>query len=232
MPVETMRVGNVGKDFSLPEILLGQKPDTYLIFQTFWTTVAHVMLTASYQSFILKSKGKADQFGESWKPLAPSTIYGKVKVSNGSDRGMLTASQNKLWKGIYASNLERKMLTMSLEQAKKESAQLAWGILKKRGAILKRHIIGSYNPLIMVVTGRLRDSLKPNPLTIPYSPKTDQLFEVTNNRIRFGSLVPYAGKMDQTRPVIPDGILQYLDYAIQQGYKAIAPLVKQYGRTT
>lgn len=239
MPTEILRVQTQNNQ-SIPEILLGSVPGTEDIFQQFWTYVALALLRWSYEGFVAKAKGGTDQFGNRWKPLSPATIarrpfsqkeLSQLGISELSGRGLLTEQQNKQWKAIFRSHFLRELKNLGERDAKKKAASAAWGILKARGARLKKDLIASRNVFILVVTKRLINSLKPNKPTFPYVPPREQTFEANPNRIRVGTSVPYAARLDQDRPIIPEQILTLLDDAIEEALDAVMPLiVAYYGR--
>jgi len=76
--------------------------------------------------------------------------------------------------------------------------------------------------LILVKTGRLRDSFRPGKLAgSSYIPSgVDQLYDFTKGRIKLGSKVPYAKEHDPKRPLLGSE-RQLVDYAIGEAYKVL-----------
>tara|TARA_R110000824_G_scaffold27179_3_gene92643 strand:- start:326 stop:895 length:570 start_codon:yes stop_codon:yes gene_type:complete len=76
--------------------------------------------------------------------------------------------------------------------------------------------------LILVKTGRLRDSFKPGKLSgYNYSPSgSDQLYELRKGRVKLGSNVPYAGVHDPKRPLLGDEA-QLVSYAMEKAQEAL-----------
>lgn len=83
--------------------------------------------------------------------------------------------------------------------------------------------------LILVKTGRLRNSFKPGSLSgSSYSPSgADQLYVFEKGRIQLGSKVPYAEEHDPERPLLGDEE-QLVEYAMEEAYKT---LMKELQRT-
>ena len=72
-------------------------------------------------------------------------------------------------------------------------------------SLAKKRNKGSANNIILVRTGRLRDSFKPGQASgsSSYKPvNEDQVFELGRGRMKIGSAVPYADDQDKTRPLL------------------------------
>jgi len=76
--------------------------------------------------------------------------------------------------------------------------------------------------LILVKTGRLRDSFKPGSLSgNSYSPSgDDQQYDLSKGQLRLGSKVPYAKEHDPERPLLGDE-KELVEYAMGQAYEAL-----------
>ena len=76
--------------------------------------------------------------------------------------------------------------------------------------------------LILVKTGRLRDSFKPGRLSgNSYSPSNDdQIYESLRGRVLLGSNVPYAKIHDPERPLLGNE-KELVEYAIGEAYIAL-----------
>jgi|TARA_R110000824_G_scaffold46655_1_gene133704 hypothetical protein len=94
---------------------------------------------------------------------------------------------------------------------------------KKKGllGLLKRKKEAG-EKLILVKTGRLRDSFKPGRLSgNSYSPSNDdQIYESLRGRVLLGSNVPYAKIHDPERPLLGNE-KELVEYAIGEAYIAL-----------
>lgn len=90
-----------------------------------------------------------------------------------------------------------------------------------------RSKVSTAKDLILVRTGRLRDSFKPGRLSgSSYTPSTsDQVFELKRGRIKLGSKVPYADHQDEKRPLLGAEDMLIED-ALDEAQKA---LIKELG---
>jgi hypothetical protein len=81
--------------------------------------------------------------------------------------------------------------------------------------------------LILVKTGRLRESFKPGKLSgASYSKDSeDQIFELKRGTVMLGSKVPYAGVHDPKRPLLGDEG-QLVSYAMEEAEKAMIKELK------
>jgi len=202
----------------LPGYLSGKIPDRHGYGRAFKGHFAHYIFTKIRESFLAKSDGGKDVFGDSWKPLKRETIaqrpvgrgqwkkLGLLGLGRGG-RGLLTTSQNRLWKGIFASTLARLAPRIGEQQAKVEAAKLAWAILKSRGAKTRLESLGGRHVPILRVSDRLLDSLSPGEINDDgsYQPPPEQVLRFHRGAITVGTEVPYAKYQHKTRRLWPTG---------------------------
>lgn len=174
-----------------------------------------------------KSRGRADNLGNMWEPLAPSTIARKLRdrgiggfSSREGHRPSLSDREDKQWRAIYSRELARLAAIVGLADAKPMAAKLAWNIMKRKGARTSADLVKSNAHLvpILVETGRLLDSFQPGTVTSSgYIPSNaDQLYEVRGNTYTIGSKVPYHADVAKVRPVIPANHSAWVNEAISK----------------
>jgi|TARA_R110000824_G_scaffold110495_11_gene258556 hypothetical protein len=202
----------------------------------FWATFTHEFYTLVHREFLVKSKGGTDITKVKWKPLTKETkayrskkglsnVLSKRKKEKGKTKGLLTAKQTAIWKGIYSSNFGRLAATIGEGPAKAKSAQIAWGIVKsKYGGKTKLSELGDREVPILIRSGRLLKSFAPGKLSSNrYYPSKDQIYNHKGGRLELGTRVPYAEKQDKERPLWGNA-----DELIEQALeKALEKLVKQ-----
>jgi hypothetical protein len=163
-----------------------------------------------------------DELGNKWKPLSPITIakrrvtpedYRKYDLAPKGGRGLLTAKQDEIWRGIYA----RRLAELGNDPARKaDAAKRAWAILKSRyGARVKWRVLASRKVQILIDTGRLYNSMRQGEmLDGQYVPPAEQLFRITISGrsmiVELDTLVPYADEVDRDRPLFPPGSEKWL----------------------
>jgi hypothetical protein len=98
------------------------------------------------------------------------------------------------------------------------------GFKKKRGKLvdLIKGAKAGAEKLILVKTGRLRDSFKPGRLagSTYTTGHADQIFDFQRGKIKLGSGVPYAVIHDPKRPLLGKED-ELVEYAIGQAYEAL-----------
>lgn len=182
------------------------------------TPGAVALLSKIQQAFIVKSRGGTDEAGIQWAHLQRSTIAQRrigagdllaigvkgAKVPKNRVRGLLTASEDARWRGIFASRLAHfRAIGMDEGSAKGRAAQIAWAMLKASGAKTKLDALGSRQVDIGRDSNALFSSLTPG-LESP----ADQVREVDPGRLTVGSNVPHAAHFHKKRPLWPtDGRL-------------------------
>jgi hypothetical protein len=175
-----------------------------------------------YESFVAKSNGGTDRYGESWKPLKPSTIaYRPVSKDELSAlglhgtryRGLLSPGQNQQWKAIFYHQMTRLIASgYPMMEAKGLAAKLAWAIMKSRGAQTKIGLLSQRKVPILDRTGRLKRSLSPGHVSgESYVPASeDQIASIEGHGLTLGTRVPYAKYVHRTRPIWPVGHMETL----------------------
>lgn len=106
--------------------------------------------------------------------------------------------------------------------------KLSPATLKRRAKMRLAKVVAGRNKassakeLILVRTGRLRDSFKPGRLSgSSYTPSTsDQVFELKRGQISLGSKVPYADHQDEKRPLLGDED-KLIEDALNEAQKAL-----------
>ena len=170
-----------------------------------------------HEEFLVKSRGGTDSAGIRWRPLSPRTIayrplgkgdaqlYGVRNFK--TTRGLLTPSQDKRWKAIFAYNLRR-------GKSASEAAALAWSILKASGARTRIGTLSNRDVPIMILTHRLERSLRPGKvISGQYLPSQEQEFEIRGDRLIVRTTVPYSDRLAQQRPIFPPDLTPWIDRA-------------------
>tara|TARA_Y100000310_G_scaffold338613_1_gene428720 strand:- start:1098 stop:1826 length:729 start_codon:yes stop_codon:yes gene_type:complete len=223
----------------LPKVLHGTKPDVRRLRVAYWSVFAYYLYKEIGKAYLIKSGGGSDEMGGKWKPLSKNTIasrpivsfpHGKLSSVIGrrkekTTRGLLTPSQDTLWKGIFASNMKRLAPIMGLSAAKAQAAKTAWAILKSKGANTKLAMLGGRKVPIMIRSGRLYKSLKEGKLSgTNYSPSSpDQIFGIERQgRVKLGTEVPYAEKQAEARPLWPKDLSVWISRATEKANEALA----------
>lgn len=170
-------------------------------------------------SFWARAKGGADDLGNIWKPLAPSTHAYKplspmekndYKLGGKRERGLLTPAQNRKWSRIFARQLRILSRKMGETEAKKEAAKRAWTVLIQEGATTKIGL-GRITD-INIRTGALVAATAPGKVANNrYYPPKNQLVAVRpRGGIKIDFALPYIDEVDKVRPVIPSNIDQWI----------------------
>lgn len=228
----------------LRDTLTGGSPDPRGIAKGVFLTLGFLALTDIKDDFIRKASGGTGEDGAKWPPLSREYLaYGrrfgpgeqkKLKDAAGLGRqhrhapgdkkGLLTAPQLKRWRKLYATYLNRLLLSLPPKEAASRAAQFAWVDIKKEGAQTKINVFGGRTVQILRDTGILLNSLSPGKITGGdqkeyQKPGRDggeeQIFETIRNGVVVGTNVPYAaihnygqpGKMPK-RQFIPEVVPQ------------------------
>lgn len=225
----------------LPSIISGRRIDQFGLRPVYWNAYRHHLMSKIHEAFMIKSEGGADETGESWKELKRETIaqrplsrgeIGKLNVGGrGSkafkrrERGLLTPEQNKIWSAIFASTTARLRPTLGEAEAKKQAAELAWGILKARGAQTKLEVLGRRTVPILIASGRLEEAMRPGTLTKNHlsSPEEQEIIS-TGSKLQIDIDVPYSGHVHKKRRLWPSvrKMQGWLTEAAQAGANAVA----------
>lgn len=218
----------------LPAILSGERSDRYGIARTFWTEVVRHLFHKISEAFAIKADGGTDELGNRWKDISLATkaarrmsVAERKRLGVGKHRGLLTAAQDKMWRGIFHSEMKRqdKLGNGGGKEAKEAAAKLAWAILKSRGAKTRRDVATLRKVKILRDTDRLYKSFLPSQAKGTYRPKKDQVFDVKPGQMEFGSSVEYAEEQDRERPIIPPNYDKWLDEAFDKATQAVIPIL-------
>lgn len=128
-------------------------------------------LSQVQQDFLVKSRGGTGRDGVTWPPLSPKTIAQRrttagerkaLGITKDLVRGLLTPTQDKRWRQLYAGRLNR-MLAKGVDPkaAKGEAARFAWAMIKKEGGRTKLEVLGKRQVDILRDTGELFRSFSP-----------------------------------------------------------------------
>lgn len=211
----------------------GRVPDEIGIKKGMALAVGVAALSDIKDDFLRKSEGHTGQDGVMWDPLSPEYLaYGRrfgrgeqsalkrhAGVGRGQNRGigentgLLSASEKKRWQFLFASRLQRLLLSMDPKAAKARAAQIAWATIKREGAQTKLGVFGHRDVLLLRDTGALFNSLSPGELSgsgvnVGYSkPSGDggeqQIMELLTRGVIVGTNVSYASAQNARRRFIP-----------------------------
>lgn len=153
----------------LPAILSGTAPDPHGVRNAFLGAFCRSMFQSISKAYVAKSKGGADDLGNTWNPLKPKSIAYRLRPKTVSRYPL----SSKLW--------------------------------------------------IMQLSQRLLKSLQPGDVVGGrYKPPTGQIVEVDGHTLTFGSDVPYAGRQDAMRRIVPAHIKPWVDKAMFEGVSAMS----------
>lgn len=215
---------------SIPTALMGRPtPYAQMLRSMFFAHFANSFFTSWYDASVAKSDGVADEFGNNWKEITNHTkIYRQLnkeerkKFKAKGTRGLLSASEDKLWRIIFMRKWTQFASFMNDKEAKKRAAQIAWTVVKSQGAKTKLREYSNREARILHVTGRLIQSLRPSSIGGGfYRPNKDQIAEFNGNVIRLGTSVPYATKVNVERPLVPPQHIVWVNRASKQAIEKI-----------
>ena len=196
-----IRLADINTKKSLPQVLfiINKVYGGNRTAQVYQKQLIYQLFLKIHENFMAKSGGGQDEFGDAWKPLAPSTVVRKLHrylPRHGQPRASLTASQDLRWRGIYRSHLTR-------GASPSEAGRIAWGILKSQGARTAYQRLRGRKVPINIETHRLERSLRPNPVNkFKYRPynKDQEVTYVGKSKVKLGTRVPYAKAVNSVRP--------------------------------
>jgi len=188
--------------------------------------------------------GPANRFAPGGRASFESSISSTGAGSYQQNTGLLTASQMKRWRMIFATRLARFAATMPLGQAKGKAAAIAWTILKSEGAKTKLEVFGNRPHEPLRDTGVLLNSLSVGTWSgQSYTrPNMDggerQIFELETNGVTVGTNVLYAATHNYgdakrgipARPFIPPPHRVpevWLDRILAAGMRAVSTAIGQ-----
>lgn len=171
--------------------VLGRVPDPEGVARALLTRVGVRLLSLIQQAFVIKSRGGTDAAGIKWQPLKRETIAGRRPPSHKKrgerPRGLLTESEDRQWRRIFASRLAwLRGQGMPDVEAKARAAQIAWAVLKASGAKTRLGTLGDRTVEILRDTSELFRSLTPGFEDQP-SGADGQVFEVNLGSVTVGT---------------------------------------------
>lgn len=173
------------------------------------TAIGLAALSDIKSDFITKARGGVGEDGISWPKLSPKYLaynrrFGpgekaelKKKAGLGrgnNNRGLLSKSQDKRWRQIFASTFARLSASLPEAAAKARAGQAAWATLKREGAKTMLEVFGDRVVEILRDTGVLFNSLSVGEISASgeYNPPADQIFAITESGVIVGTNVVYA----------------------------------------
>ncbi len=213
-----------------PAMLAGREADQYGLSSGFKTRLGWAFTTSIVEAFIAKGRGRADEAGETWKPLSKAYLayvrpmetrkgvgsrnppQGGKWAPGGKDGrendGLLNDRQKKLWKRTFARTLAVLQYTMDLEEAKGLAAAVAWKDVKKIGGKTKLDKFGNRKVQIGVDRGILLGSLSPGELSDTPDPsfqfeQPEGYLNQSAGQMTVGTTVPYAAGFHKKRRLWP-----------------------------
>jgi hypothetical protein len=216
------------------------------VVDAFWSAAIYSLFNSIHKAYLKKSKGQADELGETWPDLSPYTkAYKKSrrgKLTKKQQRharsatpGLLTPTQYKEWKKNFFIQLSRLKRHHNdpgpgrMQDLKAAAAQYAWTVAKREGAETLLGVLGNQKYPIMVETGKLLRSLTPGKINTnkTYHPFNRwQVVKIKKGEAEIGTKIPYAtvaeGRGHYYRPLWSGKIDIFLERAIEAGRDAIA----------
>ena len=186
-----------------PAIIAGKKQDIRGIRSAYWSGFANSMFHDIQVAFDLKADLQADELGDRWPDLAPSTkAYSRParendltaeerrNLKNYRTKGLLDAQQTKIWKAFYF----KQRLALAREGsppniASSLAAAQAWAFIKSQGAVTKMDKLGYRKLQVLKDFKRLYKSLSQGTFNgYQYKPPTpQQIFKVTREGLTIGT---------------------------------------------
>lgn len=200
-------------------VLTGQESDPLAIGKGVFNAIGFAALSDVKSDFITKARGGTGEDGAQWAPLTKAYLaYGRRfgsgeqsrlkkaaglgkgnRYAPGGQKGLLTASQVKLWNRVFAQTLARLLLSLPEGEAKGRAARIAWAAVKRAGGLTMLDVFGNRSVEILRDTGRLFNSLSPGSLSAggDYQPPAleggeEQIFTTLANGVIVGTNVEYA----------------------------------------
>lgn len=225
----------------IPGYLSGRLPDVAGIGRAFKLQYAAHLFEKIHIGFMQKSTGRADELGNRWKPLAPSTIEAKLSTirKHGPKRRskegkQLTLTQKKIYDTVYAHNVKKLTLLMGEKAARQKAGRIARMTVAKQES---KKLAGlGYRGLvpILIATGRLERSLRMGTLNSnSYYAPLGQFVRPRRSGVELGSSDPNAGYMHNgtrtvpARKLWPAQMKPWHTYAATEATKSIAETLKR-----
>ncbi|MFI4874762.1 MAG: hypothetical protein ACIALR_05475 [Blastopirellula sp. JB062] len=239
---------------NLPAILAGTHPDPHGIAEGLRNRHAFAFFGLVSDACDEKGRGRTGSDGITWQPLSPAYLaYSRPlagrkkpkagKHAPGGNDGLLTESQLKQWRKIFAFTLGKLAGKYPLSEAKRRAAVCAWQDLKKMGAKTKiadpgfgGRVVGQ-DYQIHVISGTFRHTLQPGVLTKRqdggadyFRDDDDQIQESYAGTMIVGSNFEHASRLHKLRPLWPEepppAWMDELDNATRSGIMMFVRLVE------
>lgn len=199
----------------------GQGPDPTGLAGGVALAVGMEALSIVKSEFVVKARGGTDAAGLKWDPLKRETIAARrpppQKRRGERPRGLLTAAQDKRWRGLFAAALRW------MKGDKAHAAAYAWTVLKAEGARTRLAELGSREVEIGRDTGRMFNSLSPG--------HEDNVLTPERGAVVIGTNVRYAERFHKRRPLWspperwPDAYWQRLGVAARNALLLLAQAI-------
>lgn len=149
-------------------------------------SIAKDVFGENRRQFLKKSRAGADDFGETWKPLADSTVRRKLA----KQKGKVTAGQNRRFKSLQERNRKRAAaLGLRIVEAMKQADAAA--------------LAGAGIVPINIETRRLIKSITPGGGDgLSYRKPREQVFRLQRRTITLGSSVEYTKYVQKARRIM------------------------------
>lgn len=196
------------------------------IAQGVFVAVGMAALSDIQDDFIRKARGGVGEDGSRWKRLSPKTLaYSRRfgpgeraalkrgaglgpgnRFAPGGKDGLLSVSQLKRWRQLYAMHLSRLAVSRPMGLAKQIAAAIAWNKIKAEGGQTKLAVFGDRPHEPLRDTGILFNSLSIGSLSGNDYQKPAieggeyQIFEALANGVIVGTNVPYARTHNEGDP--------------------------------
>jgi len=197
------------------KVLNGKVPKYISVHNAYRARMCEQIMIRLNRSFWARAKRGADDLGNTWKPLSPSTHASKpmspiekntYEIDGSLTRGLLTPAQDKVWRIIFARVYNRLIKKgISEYTAKKNAAMRAWGVVKASGG---RTLIGLGRITdTNIRTGVLVAATRPGSVANNrYYPVKNQKIVINPRSINISFTIPYVREVDKVRPIVPDNI--------------------------
>lgn len=189
------------RDF--PLIIAGKKQDIRGIRRAYWSGFANSMFHDIQVAFDLKANLQADELGDTWPDLSPTTkAYSrparqgdlteqeKRNLRNYRTKGLLDAQQTRIWKGFF--NRQRMKLLRegaAPPVATNIAAVQAWAFIKSQGGSTKMDRLGFRKLQVLKDFKKLYKSLSQGTFNgYEYKPPNNvQIFKITRTGLELGT---------------------------------------------
>lgn len=179
--------------------------------------MSEVFFSRAHTAYIAKSHGQADEFGDTWDPLAFSTVRKKIAEGSASVTGgtafIPDRSRRQEWID-RRDNLIAQMISsgMSPSDARFKANDLTWS-----------HNVNASGVPINIDTGLLANSLAPG-AEGDRSVRQGQVRQQIGTTMLFGTDVDYAGDVHRQRRILP--VAEKMVVWVRDGLGIVTNLVR------